>query len=123
MKQSTFIVLLSFLILGCTSVEKEQVMGSWQAVEITEDGEPLGVNPQEIKLTFRAPDRYSYQSTLKYREAGTFDMDNKYLYTIDTIHQASSRKAVEILLISEDSLHLKMMENGQERVLKMVKER
>ena len=46
-------------------------------------------------------------------------MDKKYLYTIDTINQASYSKSSRNRCVTEDSLHLKMMENGQERLLKL----
>lgn len=106
---------------GCEQVENETIKGQWQGVTILEKGNPLEVNPKEIRLNFMANNKYGYQSTLNYQEAGTYHLDKKYLYTIDTVNQASTQKAVEILLLSEDSLHLKMMVEGQERVLKLEK--
>lgn len=121
MKVLHFILLLTLFICSCSQVEKEWIKGEWQGVSILEKGQKLEIDPQEIRLHFFADHKYTYQSTLKYEEAGTYHMDKKYLYTIDTVNQASTQKAVEIILLTEDSLHLKMMENGQERLLKMEK--
>lgn len=110
-----------FLQNSCTSIEKERIQGQWQGVSITENGKALEIDPGQIKLNFLPSEKYTYHSTLNYREAGSYHMDKKYLYTTDTLNLASSQKAVEILLLDEDSLHLKMMENHQERVLKMEK--
>lgn len=125
MRNLKIIVLLGgifFFQFSCTSVEKGQILGQWQGVSITEKGTELGIDTKEIQLNFLSANTYTYQSTLNYREAGSYHLDKKYLYTTDTLNQASTKKAVEILMLNEDSLHLRMMETGQERILKMVKQ-
>lgn len=116
-----FFASIYFSYYSCTSVEKDLILGKWQAVSVTEKGVELNIPTEDVQLNFLTSTTYTYQSTLRYRESGSYHLDNKYLYTIDTLNQASKQKAVEILLLSEDSLHLKMMEANEERVLKMVK--
>jgi hypothetical protein len=43
------------------------------------------------------------------------------LYTLDTINQASSEKAVKIVNLTPDSLFLKMNEEGKIRIVKLFK--
>lgn len=97
------------------------LQGQWQAVAITEEGTPLAVDLSQIELQFTPSDRYTYQSTLNYREAGSFYVDGTYLFTRDTLNQASTEKAVEILKLANDTLQLKMMDGEKERRLTMIK--
>ena len=43
------------------------------------------------------------------------------LYTLDTVNKASSEKAVQIEMLTCDSLYLKMDANGSERIVKLYK--
>jgi hypothetical protein len=89
---------------------------------MTEEGTPLAVDPSQIELQFTPADRYTYRSTLNYREAGSFYVDGTYLFTRDTLNQASTEKAVEILKLANDTLQLKMMDGDKERQLTMVRQ-
>lgn len=109
-------------LLSCSPIDDELLIGEWQAAALFEEGQPLDVDLDDISLTF-GNKNYHYTSTLNYRESGSYSVDERYLFTVDTIHRASSEKAVEIKLISADSLHLRMQENGKERLLKLVKKR
>lgn len=124
MKKSFFWILLlgifSFLS-SCGSIDNELIIGSWEGVRVLEEGEELGVNPKEISFYFGKNESYRYESTLNYKEAGSYYIESSYLFTTDTVNQASTEKAVEILLLSPDSLHIKMDDNGKERILKLVK--
>ena len=110
-----------FALVACQQMNDELLIGRWQAVSLTEEGEPVPVDMKEISFEFRADQTYRYSSTLNYREAGDYYVETRFLYTTDTINQASTEKAVEILMLSEDSLHLGMLENGKERVLKLTR--
>ncbi len=124
MRNLSLVILLMgalFANYGCSSVEKELIQGEWKGVSILENGKALDLDPSEIQLSFSPSNTYTYKSTLNYQEAGSYHLDKKYLYTTDTLNLASSKKTVEILLLSEDSLQFKMMEANQERILKLVK--
>lgn len=122
MKVFTHLLFLTlFLLFACQQMNDESLIGQWQAVSLTEEGEPVPVNMEEISFEFRADQSYRYSSTLNYREAGAWYVETRFLYTTDTINQASTEKAVEILMLSEDSLHLGMLEDGKERVIKLVR--
>lgn len=96
------------------------IVGEWAGVAALEEGAPIGVDPSLIRMTF-GNKGYTYNSTLNYREAGSYYIDSKYLYTTDTLNQASTEKAVEIVKLTADSLVLKMNESGRERFLMMEK--
>jgi hypothetical protein len=49
-------------------------------------------------------------------------VDGTYLFTRDTLNQASTEKAVEILKLANDTLQLKMMDGDKERQLTMVRQ-
>jgi hypothetical protein len=124
MKRSFFWILLlgifSFLS-SCGSIDNELIIGSWEGVRVLEEGKELGVNPKEISFYFDKNESYRYKSTLNYKEAGSYYIESSYLFTTDTVNQASTEKAVEILVLSPDSLHIKMDDNGKERILKLTK--
>lgn len=114
------IVASTLIVVACSRFRESELLGRWQAVSIEEEGEALpGVDPAEIHFTFQRPNGYEYQGNLKYQEAGTFSVNNELLLTMDTINQASSEKAVEIIKLSRDSLFLRMQDNGRERIMRL----
>lgn len=119
--QFTLLFSLLFLI-ACQQYEEDLLSGNWQGSAILEADQPLGIEPSDITLMLKADGSYRYASTLNYKEAGTFYLEEQYLYTMDTLNQASTEKAVEIVLLSPDSLHIRMNEGGKERLLKMTRQ-
>lgn len=117
-----WILIFGIIFLNsCTSVEEDLLLGDWQASEIMEEGTPLSVNTTEIQLSFNGDDFYLFNSTLNYKEAGSYFIDSKYLFTTDTVNHASTEKAVEIIKLTPDSLILKMNDSGKERLLRLTK--
>ena len=117
-----FTTLLAICTLSCESgLNESDLHGKWQAAIILEEGDSLAVDPSNIKFQFDENKYYQFESTLNYKEAGTYYLDDVYLYTTDTFNNASSEKVVEVLLLNEDSLHILMNEQTKERVLKLVK--
>ena len=112
---------LTMFLGSCEKLDSKLLFGSWEGVSVLEEGNPLEVDPKEILFYFDENESYRYNSTLKYKEAGSYYLEANLLFTTDTVNQASTEKAVEILLLSKDSLHLKMDEGGKERILKLVK--
>lgn len=111
---------LLFAIACSSSYSREDLYGTWIGVAAQEEGTPLEIDPAELQFRFDE-NGYAYQGTLNYREAGTFQVKAPYLYTTDTINQATTEKTVEIVKLTTDSLHLRMMENGKERLLKLTR--
>lgn len=107
------------LLTACGPYSKKDLMGSWQATLVLEEGDSLTIDPAEVQFEFTSAAAYTFQSTLNYQEAGTFSIDGRLLYTVDTLNNASTEKAVEITLLTKDSLFLRMMSEGKERVIKL----
>ena len=117
------LLLIGFLFVASCTNEKEKLLpGNWQATEVLEEGEPLAVPVADIRFDFFEDGTYIYNSTLNYKEAGTYSIQSNLLYTLDTVNQASVEKAVRIELLTQDSLHLQMKEQGKSRLLKLVRE-
>ncbi|MCB0564006.1 MAG: hypothetical protein KDD01_06480 [Phaeodactylibacter sp.] len=112
---------LLLLLAACSPVDKSLIKGQWAGIAVIEEGSPINIDPKEIKISFEDKG-YIYSSTLNYKEAGVYYIDSKYLYTTDTLNQASTEKAVEIVKLTADSLVLKMNEAGKERFLIMEKQ-
>lgn len=114
--------ILLCLSTACSSpYSQDDLQGKWRGTYLEENGQALlEIDPEELSFTF-SENGYQYQGNLNYREAGNYTLESPYLYTTDTLNQASTEKTVQILQLSSDSLHLRMMENGAERVLKLYK--
>jgi len=124
MRKSLSSLLLVAVLSACQGgYEEEQLHGRWVGVAVTEEGSPLAIDPSQIQLRFLTDQRYTYRSTLDYKEAGSYFIDANYLYTRDTLNQASTEKAVELLKLKEDSLRIRMLEGGKERMLTLVREK
>lgn len=107
------------LIFGCDSWNEKKLCGKWQAASVTENGMPIDVQLSEIGFEFDGKGFYKFRSTLGYKEAGSYSMRGDLLYTLDTINEASSEKTVKVLSLSNDSLSIKMHEEGHPRILKL----
>jgi len=108
-----------FLLCGCDNPNKKLLIGKWQADKILEENKPLEVDFSSINFNFTEAGMYNYQSTLDYREAGSYYLQSNLLYTLDTLNEASMEKAVKITKLTQDSLFLKMNEDGKERIMRL----
>jgi hypothetical protein len=120
----TKLVIVAFLIfvgLSCSPYRQNDLIGDWQAISITQEGDTLKIDPKIVKFTFNKDEGYTFRSTLNYQESGTYYIINKQLFTMDTLNRASTEKIVEILQLSPDSLNLKMNDAGKERLMKLKK--
>jgi len=59
---------------------------------------------------------------LKNQEAGNYYVHGRILYTKDTL-QAGAEKAVEVVKLQNDSLQIKMNDDGKIRVLDLVRQK
>lgn len=116
-----FLVLL-LAFYACNSYDNPDLAGNWQAVSLTEEGDSLAVDLSSIRFDFKNDGRYYFHSTLNYEEAGTYRLDGPYLFSTDTLQSVAREKAVEIILLNEDSLQLRMQELGKERIMLLLKE-
>ena len=120
LKNIPFLFFLS-LLSACQSISKEDLYGVWQAVDLTEEGTPLDVNLSEISLSFDEQE-YEFNSTLNYREAGSYYLQASLLVTKDTLQVNGVEKGIEISKLYKDSLFLRMNEDGKERRLVLVRQ-
>lgn len=110
------------LFAGCSNNEPLAITGQWKATALEEEGEALDVELDKIQFTFYPNAKYDYKSTLNYREAGHYQMRSKYLYTTDTLNQASVEKVVEVIRFIPDTMVIKMNQDGKERLLTLAKQ-
>nr|MBP9874492.1 hypothetical protein [Haliscomenobacter sp.] len=108
---------------ACGQFQKRELVGNWTGTTVLEGGDTLAIDPSVIQFYFSKKGAYTFHSTLNYKESGAYFLDGHLLYTTDTLNKASSQKAVQILMLTSDSLHLRMLEDGKERLLKLVKEK
>ena len=122
MKSISFMLTLVALTVftACTTYKDHLLLGEWQAIQLLEEGKPLEIDIDEIRLKFNGS-AYTFNSTLNYKEAGSYFVDDSYLFTTDTVNLASTEKAVEIVSLTNDTLVLKMRDRGKERLLKLHK--
>ncbi|HFA50237.1 MAG TPA: hypothetical protein ENJ95_14595 [Bacteroidetes bacterium] len=115
-----FHLLLGLLVLaGCSDFDEQKLVGKWVATEVVEGGRPLDIDLSPVGFEFSADGNYHFTSTIKYEEAGTYFVDGTYLYTLDTLNEASSEKAVEINCLEDNQLILHMKANGKDKVIKL----
>lgn len=104
-----------------TNSREDPLLGRWEALEVTEEEQPMEVDLSEIRFAFFPDGTYRFHSTLNYREAGRYHLRDHYLLTTDTLAAGALEKAVEVLQLHPDTLRLRMMENEKERILVLTK--
>lgn len=120
MVKNYILCLICCLALGCEGVKKEALKGKWTAVQLTEEGDSLKVNLDEITLDFHEKG-YGFTSTLNYKEAGIYTLKDNLLTTLDSLNEGTIEKVVEITRLQNDSLYIRMNEEGKERLLVMTR--
>ncbi len=112
---------LTILFAACDSaIDKTQLHGSWQAVSLTENGQPGSTDLSQTKFIFLPSGQYEYRSNSNYKEQGTYFIDGKSLVSKDTLN-AGLPKSVKIEFISADSLLFNMNSNGIPQLLGLKK--
>ena len=109
-------------LLACNHRREALLLGHWQAVEVQEEGTPLEAPLEYVYFDFHSDLRYSYHSTLGYREAGRYHIESDLLFTTDTLTEQQQQKAVRIQYFQADSLVLEMRENDKERLMRLRRE-
>ena len=108
-----------FTILFLSSCEEEfdksLLYGSWQADQFIESDKVKEMDISNMGFTFNAQNVYTYQSNLKYKEAGNYRIERAILYSTDTMSNQRIEKAVKITHITVDSLYLLMNNGGVEQ--------
>ncbi|MEL6720447.1 MAG: hypothetical protein AAFO82_21965 [Bacteroidota bacterium] len=115
---------LVFLLVGlynCASDKENLLLGRWNATQLTENGNSIEMELEEVWFTFDEQGHYQFHSTLNYREAGFYKQNNNLLYTTDTLIEDRNRQAVKILKLDEAHLELGMEDRGKKRVLSLMK--
>lgn len=122
--KATFcVIFFAVTLYACEApISASELSGHWVAVSVTENDKPLSIDPEEIHFRFDAVHMaYNYQSTLNYKEAGSFFLEGNILHTLDTLNRASTEKIVSVVLLDDDSLKIFMVDQGNPRTLTLVK--
>jgi len=115
-------LLMVLLLLGCTEgIDQNMLVGKWKAALLMDRTEKSGIDLSAVQFEFKANNTYSYQSNLKYKEAGRYSTMGKTLYSTDTTVVDQREKAVKIVRLSADSLFLEMNNSGTPQLLKLYK--
>ena len=98
------------------------LVGSWRAVDVREAGDSLRLDPGEIRFHFTDDGRYTYRSTLNYREAGAYRLRDGFLYATDTTGNGAGEYIVAVDVLNQDSLQLRMQGEASERIVLLLRE-
>lgn len=119
-----FFSLLLAAILSCQSDQPLPYAGTWQAVELWEKGQKMEVDTlmEKVVLNLYNDKSYSFITTLNKKESGKYRIKKKKIYIQSKAELANKQERImEIITLTQDSMHLKMTDNGNERVLKFCK--
>ena len=109
------------LFFACGEREDQLLLGEWQATQVLEAGDSLKLNPAEVGFLFRPDNRYTFRSTLRYEEAGTWRYTEGFLMAQDTTRPNTPERVVAVEKLTPDSLEIRMLSDGKERWLTLLK--
>lgn len=123
MNSKLYLLCFAFLsfYLGCNQYDKSQLIGTWKATKVLEEGNAMKLKPNEISFSFNQKNQYQYTGTIGYQEAGTYRLEGDLLLSKDTTRQGHKEKAVKILQLHSDSLRIEMLADGKEQTIHLVK--
>lgn len=118
-------LVLGCLILGalwsCKNIAQQQIIGNWQAIEVTEKDSILSLPLQEVSIRFSQDHQYEFKSTLNYKEAGHYKIQHDLIYLEDTTRGNTPRKAIKVAYLTYDTLLIEMQAADNKRVMKLIK--
>jgi hypothetical protein len=111
------------VLFCCFSCEREDrlLLGSWKASSVTEAGDSVRLDPAQINFDFTPDNRYTFQSTLKYKEAGTWTFNQDVLTANDTTRTNTPQRVVAVDKLTLDSLVLRMNGEAAERTVVLLR--
>jgi hypothetical protein len=104
--RNLFFLLLLLIVFSCANPSND-LIGKWSATSVLQDDKVLDLDLNLVGFEFDQNGKYSFTSTLDYREAGDFHITDNKLITLDTIH-GKGQKSVLIERLDEDTLQLRM---------------
>lgn len=116
-------VLFAILFASCSEREDVLLLGKWQATQVLEAGDSLKLDPTQVGFLFRPDNRYTFRSTLRYQEAGTWRYTEGFLMAQDTTRENSPERVVAVEKLTTDSLEIRMLADGKERWVTLLKEK
>jgi hypothetical protein len=116
------LLVLALLFFCCGEREDAQLLGKWEASQVLQQGDSLLLDPAEVGFSFLPDNRYSYRSTLRYQEAGTWRYDNGFLFAQDTTRAGATERIVAIEKLTADSLVLRMRADTAEQIMTLLKQ-
>ncbi|MEM1328341.1 MAG: hypothetical protein AAGI23_20470 [Bacteroidota bacterium] len=110
------------LFIACASQTEQYLVGDWQVNKLIEAEREIHFDElKEVRFSFYENGKYTFSSTLNYREAGRYERRGNFLHTTDTLQRETKERRVKIMQSKPDFLQLRMMTNNKERVLHLVK--
>ncbi len=103
-----FVGLLLFLFFGCQSSLEKNIVGKWQAYQVTLGGDDMKIDANEVQLHLTKDKKYSFKSTIGYKEAGHYILEQNILQTTDTIRSNTNPQHLLVEQAHPDSLIIKM---------------
>lgn len=112
---------LLLIWVSCQSKQQRHFLqGHWSAFRYERaDSSVLQDYLNQVTLSIDGNNRYSFTSTLNYREAGTFRLSDQFFFVTDTTRLPSREKKLLIRYLTKDTLILGMEEDGEDRTLMM----
>jgi hypothetical protein len=121
-KYSLGIITVLVAVASCGNPLERNILGAWTAITVTEESDTLQLDPSEIHFSFTENGSYTFQSTLGYREAGSFSLNDNLLLTTDTLQDGATEKKVLIYRLEADTLILHMKQADKNRQVHLIRD-
>lgn len=107
----------SLTFISACAPDARLLEGAWRLTGYYQDGQAIPVPLDSVGLVLHPNQVYEFRSIGLYREKGAFRISSSYLFLQDSSRHDAEERALKILLLTEDSLKLKMQRAEKEQVL------
>ena len=107
----------SLTFISACAPDTRLLEGAWRLTGYYQDGQAIQVPLDSVGLVLHPNRIYEFRSIGLYREKGAFRTSASYLFLRDSTRRDAEERALKILLLTEDSLKLKMQRAEKEQVL------
>ena len=107
---------------SCGSDRTSELLGTWRATTLIEEGDTVDVNLDDVSLRFDSAGRYVYTSTLDYFEEGGFVLEDDILTTDPDVDTVGVQR-VRVTTLDTSQLAFLMFDGGRQRILRFARVR
>lgn len=111
-------LLFSFVGIACRSMTVDDVVGTWEAYEVMQEGDTLNLDLEHVVLKVNEGGEFLYTHSSRDTMSGNLSID-KGLIHLEVAHPSAEILLIQLQDLDSESMTLRMNHDGKERIVSL----